>query len=126
MTTNIVPADLLQSLSGADLITKMRETTTGSGNHWPLSYTIILAMTLVSIAFLAKLISETRKRRSGRGGSSGSGSGGYKLPPGSMGWPLVGDTFAWFGAVASSHPPSFVEQQVKRYACVNLLSPDDK
>lgn len=99
----------------------MRENTTGSRDHWPLSYAIVLATTLVFVGFLAKLISETKKR-SGRGGSGGE----YKLPPGSTGWPLVGDTFAWFGAVASSHPPRFVEQQVKRYACAHFLSPKDR
>ncbi|XP_030472408.2 cytochrome P450 720B2 [Syzygium oleosum] len=111
MTTNVAPADLLRSLSRVDLLATMREKTTGSRDHWPLSYAIILATTLVFIGFLVKLISETKRRRSGRGG----GRGGCKMPPGSTGWLLVGDTFAWFGAVASSHPPQFVEQQVKRY-----------
>ncbi|KAH8483004.1 hypothetical protein H0E87_027667 [Populus deltoides] len=36
----------------------------------------------------------------------------YKLPPGSRGWPLIGDSFNWFNAVAGSHPPQFVHQQV--------------
>lgn len=122
MTTNVAPADLLRSLSRVDLLATMREKTTGSRDHWPLSYAIILATTLVFIGFLVKLISEMKRRRSRRGG----GRGGCKMPPGSTGWPLVGDTFAWFGAVASSHPPQFVEQQVKRYACVHFLSPKDK
>ncbi|XP_042507049.1 abietadienol/abietadienal oxidase [Macadamia integrifolia] len=38
-----------------------------------------------------------------------------KLPPGRRGWPLFGDSFAWYSAVASSHPPRFVEDQVKRF-----------
>ncbi|XP_062115231.1 abietadienol/abietadienal oxidase [Humulus lupulus] len=38
-----------------------------------------------------------------------------KLPPGRRGWPLIGDSFNWYNAVASSHPPTFVEQQVKRF-----------
>lgn len=38
-----------------------------------------------------------------------------RLPPGGRGWPLVGDSISWYNAVASSHPPRFVEQQVKRY-----------
>ncbi|EOA34741.1 hypothetical protein CARUB_v10022312mg [Capsella rubella] len=37
------------------------------------------------------------------------------LPPGSRGWPLIGDTLAWLNAVSGSHPSSFVEQQVKKY-----------
>lgn len=39
----------------------------------------------------------------------------YKLPPGSRGWPLIGDSFNWFNAVAGSHPPQFVHQQVNRF-----------
>ncbi|KAJ4964938.1 hypothetical protein NE237_016787 [Protea cynaroides] len=38
-----------------------------------------------------------------------------KLPPGRRGWPLIGDSFGWYNAVASSHPPRFVEDQVKRF-----------
>ncbi|XP_051136539.1 abietadienol/abietadienal oxidase [Andrographis paniculata] len=38
-----------------------------------------------------------------------------RLPPGRRGWPLVGDSINWYNAVSSSHPPSFVEQQVKRF-----------
>lgn len=41
--------------------------------------------------------------------------GAYKLPPGRRGWPVIGDSFNWYNAVASSHPPQFVEEQVKRY-----------
>ncbi|XP_010471395.1 PREDICTED: abietadienol/abietadienal oxidase-like [Camelina sativa] len=39
----------------------------------------------------------------------------YTLPPGSRGWPLIGDTFAWLNAVSGSHPSSFVDQQIKKY-----------
>ncbi|ESQ27853.1 hypothetical protein EUTSA_v10018455mg [Eutrema salsugineum] len=39
----------------------------------------------------------------------------HKLPPGSRGWPLIGDTFAWLSAVSGSHPSRFVEKQIKRY-----------
>ncbi|XP_019085047.1 PREDICTED: abietadienol/abietadienal oxidase [Camelina sativa] len=39
----------------------------------------------------------------------------HTLPPGSRGWPLIGDTFAWLNAVSGSHPSSFVEQQIKKY-----------
>lgn len=59
---------------------------------------------LLLIWFLAKI----NKTWAGRGKS--------KLPPGGRGWPIVGDSISWYNAVASSHPPSFVEQQVARYA----------
>lgn len=57
---------------------------------------------LLLIWFLAKIFL-TKKKSS-------------KLPPGGRGWPIVGDSISWYNAVASSHPPSFVEQQVARYA----------
>lgn len=38
-----------------------------------------------------------------------------KLPPGRRSWPIIGDSIGWYNAVASSHPPHFVEQQVERY-----------
>ncbi|CAA0820986.1 Cytochrome P450 superfamily protein [Striga hermonthica] len=43
-----------------------------------------------------------------------------KLPPGQRGWPVIGHSISWYNAVASSHPPSFVEQQVKRFG--NIFS----
>lgn len=64
-----------------------------------------IVLSLLFVIFLIKLISTaaTTRRKS------------YKLPPGSPGWPLVGDSFSWYNAVASSHPPQYVEQQVKRF-----------
>ncbi|KAJ8511938.1 hypothetical protein OPV22_002372 [Ensete ventricosum] len=38
-----------------------------------------------------------------------------KLPPGGRSWPLIGHGLKWYMAVASSHPPKFVEDQVRRY-----------
>ncbi|GLT29936.1 hypothetical protein SLA2020_047670 [Shorea laevis] len=66
---------------------------------WP-----FMIMTLLLVIFLAKLdFSKIVRKRA------------YRLPPGSRGWPLVGDSFSWYNAVASSHPPRYVEQQVKRF-----------
>ncbi|XP_057994156.1 cytochrome P450 720B2 isoform X2 [Hevea brasiliensis] len=39
----------------------------------------------------------------------------YKLPPGRRGWPLIGDSFQWYKAVAGSYPPEFVYQQVNKF-----------
>ncbi|KAF1886769.1 hypothetical protein Lal_00046006 [Lupinus albus] len=36
-----------------------------------------------------------------------------KLPPGRRGLPLIGDSINWYKAVASSHPPQFVEKMVQ-------------
>ncbi|KAI3735693.1 hypothetical protein L6452_15201 [Arctium lappa] len=38
-----------------------------------------------------------------------------RLPPGGRGWPVVGDSISWYNSVASSHPTTFVQQQVLRY-----------
>ncbi|KAI9092517.1 hypothetical protein K1719_027645 [Acacia pycnantha] len=38
-----------------------------------------------------------------------------RLPPGRRSWPLIGDSINWYNAVASSHPPQFVEEMVQRY-----------
>ncbi|KAL3835329.1 hypothetical protein ACJIZ3_010065 [Penstemon smallii] len=68
---------------------------------WP-----YIISSLLAILFLKKLI--YYKKKSARVGKC-------KLPPGRRGWPIVGDSFSWYNAVASSHPPRFVEQQVERY-----------
>ncbi|KAK9266252.1 hypothetical protein L1049_000040 [Liquidambar formosana] len=69
------------------------------------AWAFVIASTILFIGFVAKL---ARKKKN-------VGKGGRKLPPGRRGWPIVGDSFNWYNAVASSHPPRFVEQQVKRY-----------
>ncbi|XP_039120300.1 abietadienol/abietadienal oxidase [Dioscorea cayenensis subsp. rotundata] len=38
-----------------------------------------------------------------------------KLPPGSNGWPLIGDGLKWYNSVSSSHPPKYVEDQINRH-----------
>lgn len=62
-----------------------------------------LAM-LLFIVFLTRLFQKKTAEKSTR-----------RLPPGRRGWPVVGDSFSWYQAVASSHPPSFVEEQVKKF-----------
>ncbi|XP_073054047.1 abietadienol/abietadienal oxidase [Primulina eburnea] len=63
----------------------------------------IIISSVFVIIFLAKL-----DKKNG-------GTRGNRFPPGSRGWPIVGDSLSWYNAVASSHPPRFVEQQVQRY-----------
>ncbi|KAK6123682.1 hypothetical protein DH2020_042579 [Rehmannia glutinosa] len=71
---------------------------------WP----YIISFLLV-ILFLAKKLFHIKKK------SCGAKIRNSKLPPGRRGWPILGDSISWYNAVASSHPPTFVEQQVKRF-----------
>ncbi|KAH7550590.1 hypothetical protein ACOSP7_023992 [Xanthoceras sorbifolium] len=81
----------------------MRETIY-QAREWPM---VVVITTLLFFIFIAKFICGNKKNP-GRSRSC-------RLPPGRRGWPLVGDSFNWYNAVASSHPPRFVEQQIKRF-----------
>lgn len=77
------------------------------GDIFPATCSLLLISTLVFISFLTKLVLLRRKNKVVIRSK-------YKLPPGRRGWPIVGDSFSWYNAVASSHPPQFVEEQAKR------------
>lgn len=68
------------------------------------TWAFIITSTILLIHLLARLVKNEKKTR--------------KLPPGSRGWPLIGDSINWYNAVAGSHPPSFVQQQVQRFGTV--------
>ncbi|GMQ11702.1 hypothetical protein CsSME_00054219 [Camellia sinensis var. sinensis] len=68
----------------------------------------VVVVVLLMIMFVAKWVINKQRNK-------GITKGAHKLPPGRRGWPLIGDSFNWFNAVASSHPPRFVQQQVLRY-----------
>ncbi|XP_028086120.1 abietadienol/abietadienal oxidase [Camellia sinensis] len=70
--------------------------------------TVVVVVVLLMIMFVAKWVINKQRNK-------GITKGAHKLPPGRRGWPLIGDSFNWFNAVASSHPPRFVQQQVLRY-----------
>ncbi|KAL0664967.1 hypothetical protein Bca4012_101805 [Brassica carinata] len=72
-------------------------------SYWFLSVSALTTFLACIIIFL--LVGITRRKR----------REAHRLPPGSRGWPLIGDTIAWLNAVSGSHPSSFVEKQVKRY-----------
>ncbi|KAL0417361.1 UNVERIFIED_CONTAM: Abietadienol/abietadienal oxidase [Sesamum latifolium] len=71
------------------------------GTPWP-----YIISSLLLILFLANFFHHKTNKKN---------SATTKLPPGRRGWPIVGDSISWYNAVASSHPPSFVEQQVERF-----------
>ncbi|GER38416.1 cytochrome P450 family protein [Striga asiatica] len=70
---------------------------------WP----FVISLIPLYILFFAKIKKKNHARNS-------------KLPPGQRGWPVIGHSISWYNAVVSSHPPSFVEQQVKRFG--NIFS----
>lgn len=72
---------------------------------------LFMIPTLLFIIFLAKFVHENRKK---------VGKSNQKFPPGGRGWPIIGDSVNWYNAVASSHPPSFVEEQIKRFLLKTL------
>ncbi|XP_057446519.1 abietadienol/abietadienal oxidase isoform X2 [Lotus japonicus] len=76
----------------------MRENMSGT---WLVVITVILAT-----AIFAKVIQVKSRKESKRK---------CRLPPGRRGWPLIGDSINWYNAVASSHPPQFVEEMMQRY-----------
>eukprot|EP01018_Ginkgo_biloba_P019361 Gb_32523 [translate_table: standard] len=41
--------------------------------------------------------------------------GDCKLPPGSMGWPFIGETFSWYLCMSNNLPHKFVEERLNRY-----------
>ncbi|XP_058227554.1 abietadienol/abietadienal oxidase isoform X2 [Rhododendron vialii] len=86
----------------------MRETCYGT--VW--AYAMIVAVVFV-IVFLSKF--ELINRKSTYYKKRTENGNEYKLPPGGRGWPLIGDSLSWYNAVASSHPPSYVQQEVQRY-----------
>nr|UTS77787.1 cytochrome P450 720B33 [Ginkgo biloba] len=38
-----------------------------------------------------------------------------KLPPGSMGWPLIGETISWYLCMSNNLPQKFVQERERRY-----------
>ncbi|ESW24503.1 hypothetical protein PHAVU_004G136300 [Phaseolus vulgaris] len=69
------------------------------------SWLVIISVILVTAIFAKVIQFKLRKEDKSK----------CRLPPGRRGWPLIGDSINWYNAVASSHPPQFVEEMVKRY-----------
>jgi len=69
------------------------------------SWLVIISVILVTVIFAKIIQFKLRKEDKSK----------CRLPTGRRGWPLIGDSINWYNAVASSHPPQFVEEMVKRY-----------
>jgi len=50
------------------------------------------------------------------------GSKQYSLPPGDMGWPLIGNMWSFLRAFKSNDPDSFMASFVKRYNYIILFN----
>ncbi|OIW03560.1 hypothetical protein TanjilG_30980 [Lupinus angustifolius] len=66
---------------------------------WLVMITVILATAIFAKVIQVLLRKEYRSKS--------------RLPPGRRGLPLIGDSINWYNAVASSHPPQFVEKMVQ-------------
>lgn len=66
-------------------------------------------LTLLSITFLSKILKNGKYI-----GQDDQSQRRYKFPPGRRSWPVIGDSFHWYSAIASSHPSKYVEEQAKR------------
>ncbi|KAL8111018.1 hypothetical protein AgCh_026689 [Apium graveolens] len=69
--------------------------------------------TFIFLVFFTKFLKHTKKDSEKVTDS--------KFPPGGPGLPIIGDSINWYNAVSSSHPPSFVKEQVKSSWLVNTL-----
>lgn len=72
---------------------------------------LIITATVLVAAFFLKFALVSRRRWV----MSKNSVAAVRFPPGGRGWPLIGNSINWYLAVSSSYPPSFVEDQVKRY-----------
>ena len=86
------------------------------GEHYYIFWTFAVAGLFFIMSLLKFLQNQSSKRS----------KNASKLPPGGRSWPLIGDSIKWYSAVSSSHPPRFVEEQVKRYANEKKLSNEKK
>ncbi|CAN0902162.1 Abietadienol/abietadienal oxidase [Linum grandiflorum] len=75
---------------------------------------ILLSTLLILICVSTFLLSHLR-RQSQKNKTHPEKQSRRQLPPGSRGWPVIGDSFSWYNAVLGSHPPEFVERQVARF-----------
>ncbi|KAF8724980.1 hypothetical protein HU200_020703 [Digitaria exilis] len=94
----------------------------GAGEPWPASSSIVGSVTaaLLVAAVIARLFaprlwsSSWIKQRRG----TASSAAGARLPSGSLGWPLLGETPAFILAAYSPRPESFVEKRSVLYGKV--------
>ncbi|KAG8084836.1 hypothetical protein GUJ93_ZPchr0010g10008 [Zizania palustris] len=82
---------------------------------WP-AFAASVAAALLVAAVVMRLCSEAV--RTGKRTSEGDGGAEARLPAGTLGWPLIGETLAFISAASSARPESFVEKRCLRYGKV--------
>jgi steroid 3-oxidase len=82
----------------------------GSGGSWPAAVCVASIAAALLVAAVIVRCSLAGKRR-GRGGAATSSTGEARLPAGSLGLPVLGETPAFIFAAYSPRPESFVEKR---------------
>ncbi|KAG2625151.1 cytochrome P450 90D2-like isoform X2 [Panicum virgatum] len=90
---------------------------------WPASAVtaaalLVAAVIIVRRLFIPRLWPSSGSGTERRGAASGGASGSARLPAGSLGWPLLGETPAFILAAYSARPESFVERRRLLYGKV--------
>ena len=74
----------------------------GGADSWPGASLAAALLVIAAVVSAGALFRWGRKRRP---------TSGARLPGGSLGWPLVGETLAFISAAYSPRPESFVEKR---------------
>jgi steroid 3-oxidase len=85
----------------------------GSGGSWPAAVCVASIAAALLVAAVIVRCSLGGKRRGGGGGGAAatSSTGEARLPVGSLGLPVLGETPAFIFAAYSPRPESFVEKR---------------
>lgn len=83
----------------------------GAGSSWPASVGSVTAALLLAAVIVRLFIPRAWSPSGIRWQVTASGTAGARLPAGSLGWPLLGETLAFIRAAYSPRPESFVEKR---------------
>eukprot|EP01018_Ginkgo_biloba_P022152 Gb_19885 [translate_table: standard] len=72
----------------------------------------LLGLIALSLIALVQLYGQIK---GGNGRSSTKSDVKYKLPPGSIGWPFIGETISWYLCMSNNRPQQFVGERQRLY-----------
>ncbi|WVZ96923.1 hypothetical protein U9M48_042503 [Paspalum notatum var. saurae] len=81
------------------------------GGSWPTCVGSVTAALLVAAVVLRFFIPSVWSSGNKRQAATAGGTAGARLPDGSLGWPLIGETLAFILSAYSPRPESFVEKR---------------